>query len=59
MQLFGVRGPVTALVFCDLSQPTFVDLVRNLVPTPKRVGAADQSGDRSPHSKKLAGRSNY
>jgi len=49
--IFGVRRPVGALVGCDLSQSAYVEFT--LAGTRRQV-AADQSGDRSPHSKSLA-----
>ena len=46
--IVGVRRPVGALVGCDLSQPSYVEFT---IAGTRRQAAADQSGDRSPHSK--------
>ena len=45
---FGVRRPVGALVCCDLSQLAEIEFI---VDGRRRLAAADESGDRSPHSK--------
>jgi hypothetical protein len=45
---FGVRRPVGAMVGCDLSQPAYIEFT---LARTRRRAAANQSGDRSPHSK--------